>query len=41
MRYLIIAFGRRLDGMDRILKELTKEELEDIVDEAEAEAREM
>jgi superfamily II DNA helicase RecQ len=41
MRHLIIAFGRKIEGLERIPAELSREEVEEIVDSAQAEEREM
>jgi len=41
MRHLMIAFARKIGGSDRLPKELSKEEVDELVDDAEAEAREM
>ncbi|KAE8861455.1 hypothetical protein PTNB73_07009 [Pyrenophora teres f. teres] len=41
MRHLIIAFERKLATKDGLPAELTREEVEEILDEAEAESREM
>jgi hypothetical protein len=40
MRHLIIAFGRKVDGLDRIPTELSKEDVDEIVDAVEDEERE-
>ena len=41
LRHILIAFGRKINSVDSIPQELSKEEVDDILDEAEAEAREM
>lgn len=41
MRHLLIAMGRRISGADRMLGELSKEEVDEMVDAAEDEEREL
>ena len=41
LRHLIIAFGRKIDSKDSTLTELSKEEVDEMIDEVEAETREM
>jgi predicted hydrolase (HD superfamily) len=41
MRYLLIAFSRKIAQKGGILKELSKEDVDEMIDEVNAEAREM